>query len=401
MGLAEYIILIVIAMQALFTLQVINNFRYSMGKFKRPRTTYRPRCVLIVPCKGLDNDFDSNIESFFRQDYSIYHLWFVVQDRSDPAYARLLSLKARHRQNSQAQTVKILVAGLAESCSQKLHNLLFAYRQIPDDTEALVFADSDACAGTNWLAHIVYPLRQEKTGAAGGYRCFVPTANNFATMALASLNAKICQLLGNTRFNLAWGGSMAVLTKTFRDLKIDETWSKALSDDLSLSRAVRRNHRKMVFVPACMIASYESTTWPALWEFARRQFIITRVYAPGTWAFGLFSAVFTVGGLWGGLALALWAACTAHPYAALYIALPVLFALCQFSCAVLRQTMIAKLIAKDKPRLASARRADLCFFWLWSILMLVIIASSAFGRTITWRGIRYRLNSPTSIDVLK
>jgi cellulose synthase/poly-beta-1,6-N-acetylglucosamine synthase-like glycosyltransferase len=219
MGLAEYIILIVIAMQALFTLQVINNFRYSMGKFKRPRTTYRPRCVLIVPCKGLDNDFDSNIESFFRQDYSVYHLWFVVQDRSDPAYARLLSLKARHRQNSQAQTVKILVAGLAESCSQKLHNLLFAYRQIPDDTEALVFADSDACAGTNWLAHIVYPLRQEKTGAAGGYRCFVPTANNFATMALASLNAKICQLLGNTRFNLAWGGSMAVLTKNLSRLK--------------------------------------------------------------------------------------------------------------------------------------------------------------------------------------
>jgi len=389
------------AMQMLFTVQVLSNFRYALQKYKRRRDAFRPRCVLIVPCKGIDSGFDRNIESFFRLDYRLYDLWFVVQDRTDPAYDRLLALKARHRQNSPAVSVKILVSGTAQGCSQKLHNLLFAYRQIPADAEALVFADSDACAGPNWLSHIVHPLRQEKTGAAGGYRCFVPTQNNPATLALASLNAKICELLGNTRFNLAWGGSMAVLVKTFRDLKIDETWSKALSDDLALSRAVRRAGLKMVFVPACMIASYESTTWPALWEFARRQFIITRVYAFGTWLFGLFSAVFTVAGLWGGLALGIWAVFVEHPYKGLYIALPLVFLVLQFVRALLRQALIGTLLPKDKKRLATARRADLCLFWLWSLLMLAVIASSAFGRTITWRTIRYRLNSPTDIDVLK
>jgi ceramide glucosyltransferase len=401
MELSEYIVMLAIAMQLLFTVQVLSNFRYAVYKYKRPRDGFRPRCVLIVPCKGLDSGFDQNIESFFRLEYQLYHLWFVVQDRSDPAYDRLLALKARHRQNSLAESVRILIAGPAQGCSQKLHNLLFACRQVPADTEALVFADSDACAGPNWLSHIVYPLRQEKTGAAGGYRCFVPTQNNAATLALASLNAKICELLGNTRFNLAWGGSMAILAKTFRDLKLDEIWSKALSDDLSLSRAVRKSGRKMVFVPACMIASYESTTWPALWEFARRQFIITRVYAFGTWLFGLFSAVFTVAGLWGGLGLAIWAVAVDHPYKGLYIAMPLVFLILQFGRAVLRQTLIARLLTKDKKRLAAARRADLCLFWLWSLLMLAVIASSAFGRTITWRSIRYRLNSPTDIDVLK
>lgn len=397
----EYIVIVAILMQVVFTVQVIGNFRYALQKYKRPREGVRPRCVLIVPCKGIDSGFDRNIESFFRLNYKIYHLWFVVQDRSDPAYNCLLALKARHRQNSLAASVKILVSGQAQGCSQKLHNLLFAYRQIPADTEALVFADSDACAGPNWLSHIVYPLRQDKAGASGGYRCFVPTRNNAATLALASLNAKICELLGNTRFNLAWGGSMAILTRTFRDLKIDETWSKALSDDLSLSRAVRKAGLKMVFVPACMIASYESTTWPALWEFARRQFIITRVYAFGTWLFGLFSALLTVAGLWGGLALAIRAVSVDHRYKELYIALPLTFLLLQFVRALLRQTLIGTLLPKDKKRLATARRADLCLFWLWSLLMLAIIASSAVGRTITWRTIRYRLNSPTDIDVLK
>jgi cellulose synthase/poly-beta-1,6-N-acetylglucosamine synthase-like glycosyltransferase len=397
----EYIVIVAVLMQVVFTIQVVGNYRYAMQKYKRPRDGFRPRCVLIVPCKGLDSGFDNNIESFFRLDYRLYHLWFVVQDRSDPAYDRLLALKARHRQNSLAASVRILVSGPAQGCSQKLHNLLFAYGQIPADTEALVFADSDACAGPNWLSHIVYPLRQEKTGAASGYRCFVPTKNNAATLALAAINAKICELLGNTRFNLAWGGSMAVLTGTFRDLKIDETWSKALSDDLSLSRAVRKAGLKMVFVPACMIASYESTTWPALWEFARRQFIITRVYAFGTWLFGLFSAVFTVAGLWGGLALAIWTVSVDHRYKELYIALPMVFLSLQFARAVLRQMLIAALLPKDKKRLAAARRADLCLFWLWSLLMLAVIVSSAVGRTITWRTIRYRLNAPTDIDVLK
>ena len=210
MGILEHIIIIAAGMQLLFTIQVFNNFRYAMNKYKRPRINYRPRCVLIVPCKGLDETFDENIASFFRQEYENYHLWFVVQDRSDVAYERLLRLKARHAQSSLAQTIKIFVAGSSSACSQKLHNLIFAYQQIPDNAEALVFADSDACAGPNWLAHLVYPLRQEKTGAASGYRCFVPKRNNFATVTLAAINAKICELLGNTRFNLAWGGSMAI-----------------------------------------------------------------------------------------------------------------------------------------------------------------------------------------------
>ncbi|MBP8605666.1 MAG: glycosyltransferase [Phycisphaerae bacterium] len=397
---ADYIILAAIVMQGLFTIQVVNNCRYALEKIQRRRELYRPRCVLIVPCRGLDEHFDENIESFYRQDYEGYHLWFVVQDRSDPAYERLLRLKARHRQNTQAQSVKILVAGHTDSCSQKLHNLLYACRQIPPETEALVFADSDACAGPHWLAHIVYPLRKDKNGAAGGYRCFVPQTNNLATVALSAVNAKICQLLGNTRFNLAWGGSMAILVKTFKELGIDKVWEKALSDDLTLTRAIRKKGLKMVFVPACMIASYESATWASLWEFARRQFIITRIYTPGMWLFGLFSALFTVGGLWGGLAAAVWAVRMDYPHSGLVIALPAVFLACQLLRAILRQRLIAKLLPADKERLRIARWADILFFWLWSILLLAVILSSAIGRTLVWRNIRYRIESPVCVHIL-
>lgn len=282
MGFLEYTVIAMIALQLLFTLQVLSNYRFASKKFKRKRL-FRPRCVLIVPCKGLDETFDENIESFFRQEYEDYHLYFVVADREDPAYERLLRLKARHTQISQASSVKIWIAGQSDGCSQKLHNLVFAYRQIPNDAQVLVFADSDACAGPYWLSHIVYPLHQDKNGAASGYRCFIPGKNNIASIAMSAINAKICQMLGNTRFNLAWGGSMAIRVDRFRAFGLDTLWTKVLSDDLSLSAAVRQHGMKMAFVPACMIASYETTTWSKFFEFARRQFVITRIYAPGMW----------------------------------------------------------------------------------------------------------------------
>ena len=47
--------------------------------------------------------------------------------------------------------------------------------------------------------------------------------------------------------------------------------------------------------------------------------------------------------------------------------------------------------------MAAAMAADILFFWAWSFLLLILIASSAFGRTITWRGIRYKLLGPEQI----
>ncbi|MCD6174165.1 MAG: hypothetical protein J7K65_00165 [Planctomycetes bacterium] len=224
MGFLEYILFAAVVAQVLFTIQVVCNHHYAVQKSDRDRVNFRPRCGLIVPCKGLDEAFDKNIESFFRQAYEDYGLFFVVEDQSDPAYDRLLDLIARYKTISQAKTVEILVAGPTESCSQKLHNLLFAYRKIPTETEAMVFADSDACAGPDWLAQIVYPLRKDKNGASSGYRCFIPQNNNLASLALASLNAKVCQLLGNTPFNLAWGGSMAIRVKDFRAFGVEQLW---------------------------------------------------------------------------------------------------------------------------------------------------------------------------------
>ena len=395
-----YIALAAILLQLVFLFQVYRNYRYALAKYKKKRSSYRPRTALIVPCKGLDSAFQENISSFFNQDYEDYLLWFVVADKSDPAYGQLCKLKNQLSQNSRVQDVQVLVASQAQSCSQKIHNLLYCYERIGNDVEVLAFADSDICVRSDWLSHIVYPLRKSKNGAASGYRWFIPRKNNSASLALSAVNAKIAQLLGNTRFNQAWGGSMAVRVDVFRQLGIDKIWPKCLSDDLSLSLSVKKAGRKMVFVPACLVASYESTTWRKLFEFGRRQFLITRVSAPRAWWVGLCSGLYSVLGLWAGAGLAIYAAAIGERNLPLFAAVPIVFFVSQMGMAILRQKMISKLLRYDLPKMKAACAADILFFWIWSPLLLFFIVSSAFGRTIRWRGIRYKLLGPTETIVV-
>jgi ceramide glucosyltransferase len=399
----EIFALIVMAAQVIFTIQVINNARYALKKYNLAREKHRPKVALIIPCKGLDDALEQNILSFFAQEYSDYCLFLVVQEPDDPACPILTRLIEQQQGRTQAKGVRLLIAGRTAQSSQKLHNLLFAYRQIDPDTKILVFADSDACVGPQWLSHIVYPIRdkyKDENGASTGYRWFVPKASNFASLALSALNAKVAQLLGNTRFNLTWGGSMAIRVDTFRRLRLDQIWACALSDDLSLSAAVSKAKLKIRFIPACMVASYESMSWKEFWEFGRRQFVITRIYRPKMWLFGVFSAFFAVFGLWGGIAALAWTLASPQPSPVL-ITWPILFALAQWLHAFLRQRTIGILLEKDRAQMKQATRADLLLFWLFSILMLAILISSAVGNTIRWRGIRYRLNSPTDIKILE
>jgi len=401
MNLYFYTGMIAVILQILFLLLTVHNYRYAMSRYKRKRLWYRPKTALIVPCKGIDNKFSKNIASFYHQEYEEYVLYFVVEDKTDPAYKELCKIKTQLFDNSQVKDVFILEAGKSTTCSQKLHNLLHCYRKLGKDIEVMAFADSDVCIQPNWLSHIVYPIRRPKCGAASGYRWFIPDKRNLATVALSALNAKVTQLLGNTSFNQAWGGSMAIKVDLFEELGIDKIWENALSDDYSLSYAVKKAHKKVTFVPACLVASYEKTSWGKLWEFARRQFLITRVSTPYTWLFGLASSFFAVLGLWGGLWMSIYAFENNLSGKWLSTVVPISFFIFPAIRAIMRQTAAIRLLRReDKTKMKTTIIADVGFFWVWHILILIIMVSSAFGRTIIWRSIKYKLVGPTETIII-
>ncbi|HPC96946.1 MAG TPA: glycosyltransferase [Sedimentisphaerales bacterium] len=396
-----FIAWLVVGVQVLFIYYAVRNYRYALLKYDRKAgAVYKPPVALIVPCKGLDPHFDANIRSLLCQDYENYRAYLVVQEPSDPAYAGLCKIRDELKTHAHGPPVEILVAGPSAACSQKIHNLLYVIDRLDDDVEVLAFADSDVCVRSDWLARLVQPLRRPKRGVTTGYRWFVPTRNNLATLGLSAINASVAQMLGNSRFNQAWGGSMAVRFADFRRLGLPEIWKHTLSDDLSLSRAIKKAGMVVTFVPACLVASYASMNWSRLSEFCRRQFLITRVYAPLTWILGLLSSVGSVLSLWGTAAVALYAARIGAPHTTFFVAVAVLCFAAQLIRVMLRQSMASRLLKDHAHRLRPVIVADGLGFWFWSLLLLIFILSSAFGRTIRWRGIRYRLLSPTETEVL-
>jgi len=383
--------------QAVIVFLVIRNYMYVLRKLNKTRTSYCSKTALIIPCKGIDTAFDKNIRSFYELDYNDYEIIFVTDSPEDAAYKRLLALKEQFKGKTKAFNVRVLVAGSASQGSQKLHNLLCACRNADKDVKVFAFADSDACVGSNWLNGLVYPLRKERHGVSSGYRWFVPLKNNFATIALSVLNAKVAQLLGATAFNYAWGGSMAVRVDVFKKLGMDKIWQRAASDDLTISIAAKKARLKVIFTPICFVASYEQVDWPSFMEFARRQFLITRITAPGKWWFGFLSGLYSVLSVWGfaGLALYLWSRGSENWHIFLLTALLSLAG--QFLNAILRQKMIFRIFSADWQRMKIAAIADIAGNLFWSWLMLFCIVYSSVGRTIKWRGVRYKLKGPTEV----
>ncbi len=321
-----YIAWAAVLVQLLFVYGAARNYRYVRDKSAmRKEATHRPRVALIIPCKGLDSRFHSNIRSFLEQDYENYRLFFVVEDESDPALPGTARVAGQVRGG-------LACGGDSDPGGRPLAGLR------PEDLQPAVRVSPGPRGhggpglrrfGRLRPGQLAGPARAALAAALLRRDHRVPLVrplhNNLATLAMSAINGAVAQFLGNSPFNHAWGGSMAIRIEDFRRLGIPEVWSNTLSDDLSLSRAVKRAGMRITFVPECLVASFESTTWPKLFEFGRRQFLITRVYAPWTWRLGLLSSLGSVAGLWGGAAMAIYAARHHTDHLLLYAAIPCFF----------------------------------------------------------------------------
>lgn len=260
--------------------------RFVLQSLRRKETPYGPKVSVILPFRGMDQGLAENLQALIDQDYPDFEILFVTDQVTDPAYEHVRVAMQRAR-----RPVRILVAGPASDCGQKVHNLLYAVRQARPDTEVLVFTDSDARPHRTWLRHLVAPLRRESVGATTGYRWYLPATGGFWSLVQSAWNAAVVTLLGGHGRNFAWGGAMALRVKTFHEAQVAKYWSRALSDDYALTNAMRKAGLTVAFVPQCLTVTYHDTNLPDLLEWSSRQILITRIYSPGLWKLSFLSQI--------------------------------------------------------------------------------------------------------------
>jgi ceramide glucosyltransferase len=363
-------------------------------------TQHSLRVSLIAPCKGLDADLRTNLEALFIQNYSLYELCFVTEAADDPAVAVIHEVAATFPQIN----CRLITAGVADDCGQKVHNLIQATRAVlatPHPPDVLAFVDSDACPHRDWLGRLVHRLENGKHSVATGYRWYLPIHNGWANRLLSAVNNTVIAALGPHGFNLVWGGAWAIRRECFESLGLPAAWHGTLSDDLVVSQLVHRARLRVGYEPHCLVRSIADFDAGRVAEFLRRQFVVARVYAPNWWRLAFCGGLITNLSSWGLLIVAA-VALARNALPTLAVALGGWTAVWLLGAARFAwgAAAVRPFVPVDD---ASYRNVARINIWLWPIVALVSwggTVASLWGRVIVWRGIRYRLDSSQSTSIL-
>jgi len=355
----------------------------------RDITRHQPsgRAALFVPCKGVDLGLKENLRALMQQDYDDYEITFIVESPEDAAYQIIRRTMAEYPW----VPTRIVVAGRAVDSGQKVHNLLVATERLSRRIKYLAFVDSDARPRPEWLRMLVARLEEPGLGAVTGYRWFTPQRPSLANALVYSMNCDVVSLLTRNSHYLIWGGSWAIRRELFDAIGLREAWRGTLSDDLVAGRLMRRLRLPVRFEPAAVVASPLNESLLSALSFIRRQYLIARCYTFDWWLFSLVSATFT-SLLWLGNLSVLVASFLTESLPT-WIPLSVLVAL--YAVTVYRGRLRQDLVKTYFPYWEKASRPiRWCDIWLNPVVELahwIGITAAAFGRWISWRGIRYRL----------
>jgi len=346
----------------------------------QPRPAARPRLLVLAPVRGPLPGLGHFLDALAAQDYPDWRVVFAVESQADPVYQALRRFAA-----ADPARRRVAIAGPAAGRAQKLHNLLAALSEAGPEDAVLVTVDADMVPSPAFLSELVRPVLAGQAPIASGYRWPVPEAGDFAASLLALADIAIATLPRHNRINLCWGGATAISAEAARRLDLVRVWARAVSDDLSLSRAAQRAGM-VIYAPLTVRPpSPVQGGLRVVLGFGARQYRLLRLHAPGTWWLAGLLLTLPVAGAAAALAGALQGRLEA--FLALGLAL---------GLQRLRTGLRAGIARRILPPEAAAATCRLLARGWWrqpaaSLLHLLAWAGSVGPRQIAWAGRRYRL----------
>jgi hypothetical protein len=347
------------------------------------------RVALVIPVKGISDNFPRFMDFALGQDYPDYHVIFAVGSEDDPAYAAILR---RIHGNARA---RIIVAGAATDSGQKVHNQLAAFRQLNAGDGIIAFADGDLVAAENWLSHLAFPINRGSADLTTGYRWFVPESGSLPNKVITLIGTGIEPLLGPGWRMCLWGGSMAMSREAFDELDIPRNLEGSVNDDLRITQLAKRAGKRMRYTRTVAALTPVDFTWASLLEFGRRQYFQVRIYQPSLWLRALLIPL---------LHLVSFSVCI------LRLVQGDFWMLGYFGAAIILngfRTRLRREYLKERFTDGGVEALDAAVKSSWwmdtmvNAVHLIIVFSAACGRIITWAGIRYKVTGPQKTEIIR
>lgn len=332
-----------------------------------------PRASLLKPLCGLEPNLESNLESFFQQDYPAFEIVFGTRDAADPALNIVRQLQKRYP----AVPVQIVFSGTPQWPSAKICSLEKMYGVA--DSDYVVISDSDVHVESHYVREVIRPLLNPAVGLVTCLYRGVPSGGPWALLEALGMSVEmtsgvvVAKMMEGMRFAL--GPTMATRREVLDAIGGFATLADYCADDYVLGEKVYGLGRTVVlsdYVIDHIVVSrtfrpsmLHQVRWMKSTRFSRRWGHI------GT---GLtFAIPFGLVGL-------IWGVATHHSKLG--------FGLLGFS--ILNRMALALIaggmVVRDK--------LSLRYCWLYPVRDLTgfgLWCASFFGSTIVWRGQRYRL----------
>lgn len=343
-------------------IQVVAAIRYL--SVRPPALQTSEPISILKPLAGLDLDLESNLRTFFEQNYSAFELLFAVRNESDPA----VPVVARLQQEYASIPSRLLITGEPPYPNAKVYSLDRMLSAAANDL--VVMSDSDVRVTPDMLRTIGAEFQDANLGVATCPYRAVPGASFWSRLEATGMNtdfwgrALVARMLEGMRF--AVGPTIAARRRVLQSIGGMDRVKDYLAEDFVIGKFAAEAGHGLILSSYIIEHHIGTSTLSQNVAHRNRWTRSTRRSRPA----GYVGQLFTMP-----LPLAL-LVCAFSPswWPVLPVALAVrLLAAYSVSSRVLRSRLNWLLVPVE----------DVIGFVFW--------VAGFFGYSISWRGRRYRL----------
>jgi ceramide glucosyltransferase len=346
-----------------------------VGRFVRtqalPTPATGPTVTILKPLYGDDAGLFDNLMSFAAQRYAgAMQIVCGVADAHDPA----VTVVERLRGSPAARDLDLVIDATLHGPNRKVSNLINMAPRIRHDV--VILADGDIRVAPDYLARVIAALQQPQVGAVTCLYHGMAASGSWSQLGALFINAhflpSVVLGLASGLAQPCFGSTIALKRSTLEAIGGLAAFADRLDDDYAIGAAVRERG-EIVAIPTFTVAHLCSeASLSELWRHELRWARTIRNIAPLGHAGSLVMHPLA----WAVVALGL------SPWSGLLIP-----ATAVTIAAILCRMMLLHSVAR---RFGLPSQS----YWLVPVrdlLSFAVFVASFLGRSVSWRGRRYRL----------
>lgn len=342
---------------------------------------FAPAVSILKPLKGCDATTRESLQSWFKQNYAgQIEILFGVADEADAVVAVVNELIAENPHCA----ARLIVCKNPVGANAKVAKLALLEKIAKHDL--ILTCDADVRVPPDFLAHLVAPLRDEKTALVN---CFYRLANpNTAAMQweAVAINADFWSQVLQSRtlkpLDFALGAAVLVRRDALEKTGGFAAFANHLADDYQLGQRVAHAGHAIALCPVVVDCWHQPQDWAQVWRHQLRWARTIRVCQPVPYFFSLVANATLWAVLW--LAASLFMAQT----------------FCAPATAMLL-LLVRIALAQNLQRRFTPERKLVSPAWLVpvkDILGAAVWFGAFAGNTVEWRGVKMRLHRDGTLE---